>query len=198
MESAHFRCGSCGARFVDDAPSPRCPKCLKQSLVTADPQPQPLSLEQRAVENEKETPEPTDAADPRAGRAMAFATAPPVLAALLVSGWLGTRADPTIALLLAIGAAPIAGFMVSKEWTGRIFASVASMIAAVGIVLATAWYLRGRSHVVNVELLIPMLGGGLPGIALFYGFRALAGVPTLRVVLAVGAIVVATAVVVSC
>ena len=141
---------------------------------------------------------PDEAEDRRMGRALLFAMAPPVLAALLVSGWLGTRVDPTIALLLALGAAPITGFLVAKDWSGRIFASIASMIAAVGIVLATTWYLRGRSHVMNVELLIPMLGGAAPGLVLFYGFRALASVPTLRGLLAVGAIVVATVVVVSC
>ena len=196
MEPTHWSCGSCGARFVDDAPSPRCPKCLKQSLVTrAEPMvARPVAHAAPAAT----TPEQHEAADRNAGRALAFATMPALLAAFLVSGWLGTRTDPPIALLLAIGAAPIAGFMAAKDWPGRIFASIASMIAAVGIVLATTGYIRGRSHLLNVELLLPMALGGAPGLALFYGFRALASVPTLRVVLAVGAIAVATVVVVSC
>jgi len=138
MESSHWRGGSCGARFASERPSPRCPKCLKQSLVE--------------------------------------------------------RAEPTLA------AAPVYAEARTRETpeTPASFASLASTVAAVGIVLATTWYLRGRSHLVNVELLIPMVLGGLPGLALFYGFRALAGLPLLRVLLAAAAVVTAAILVTSC
>ncbi len=141
MESSHWRCGSCGARFTSEHPSPRCPKCLKNSLVE--------------------------------------------------------RAEPTLA------AAPVYAEARTRETpetpkTPASFASLAATVAAVGIVLATTWYLRGRSHLVSVELLITMVLGGLPGLALFYAFRALAGRPLLRVLLAAAALVTAAILVTSC
>ncbi len=200
MNSSHWRCGSCGARFEDARPSPRCPKCLKQSLVErAEPvEPAtPVYAEAPPIDpaGELEAPEKEDRTR---GRALAFATMPAVVAALLSSGWTGLHVDPTVSLLLAVGTAPIAGWLVARDWPGRLFASIASMVAAVGIVLATTWYLRGRSQLVNVELLIPMVLGGLPGPALFFGFRALAGLPLLRVLLAVTAVVAAAILVASC
>ncbi len=197
MESAHWSCGSCLARFVDDAPSPRCPKCLKHSLVTRA-EPVAATPVVYAAPTAAPVREPNEAEDPGAGRALLFAAAPPVLAALLVSGWLAARVDPTIALLLAVGAAPITGFLVAKGWPGRIFASIASMIASVGVVLATTWYIRSRANLVNVELLIPMVLGVLPGLALHHALRALAPIPLLRALVAGGAVAAAAIVVASC
>jgi DNA-directed RNA polymerase subunit RPC12/RpoP len=201
MESSHWRCGSCGARFAHDDPAPRCPKCLKQSLVErAEPvAPEAPVYAETPTRETQETRETRETEQDRArGRVLLVATMPAVLAAMLASGWLGVHVDPTVSLLLAVGTAPIAGWLVAKDWAGRIFASIASMIAAVGIVLATTWYLRGRAHVVNVELLIPMALGGLPGLALFYGFRALAGVPAVRALLGLAAVVAAVVLVASC
>ena len=159
MESAHWSCGSCLARFVDDAPSPRCPKCLKHSLVTR--------------------------AEPVAATPVVYAapTAAPVREP-------NEAEDP--------GAAPITGFLVAKGWPGRIFASIASMIASVGVVLATTWYIRSRANLVNVELLIPMVLGVLPGLALHHALRALAPIPLLRALVAGGAVAAAAIVVASC
>ena len=196
MESSHWRCGSCGARFVHDDPSPRCPKCLKRSLVArAEPLPSAAPVPEVAAPS---PPAGEDAQDRVAGRALVFAAMPALIAAFMVSGWFGFHVDPIVALLLAVGTAPIAGWMVAKELTGRVFASVASMIAAVGIVIATTWYIRGRQHLVNVELLLPMALGGLPGLALFYAFRALAPIPLVRALLALAAVALAVLLVTSC
>jgi hypothetical protein len=195
MESSHWRCGSCNARFVDEAPSPRCPKCLKRSLIApAEPVAPPVYEE--AVERVQEPS--AEEQDKTAGRALVFATMPALIAAFLVSGWFGFRVDPMIALLVAVGTAPIAGWLVAKSLGERVFASIASMIAAVGIVIATTWYIRDRRHLVNLELLLPMIIGGLPGLVVFYAFRATANVPVLRALLAFAAIVAAVVLVTSC
>lgn len=201
MESSPWRCGSCEARFVDASPSPRCPKCLKRSLVErADPAPVPV-FSQGAADAPSEpvlSAEERDKQEKVAGRALLFATMPAVIAAFLVSGWFGFRVDPMIALLFAVGTAPIAGWLVAKSLGDRIFASIAAMIGAVGIVIATTWYIHDRRHMVNIELFLPMLVGGFPGLALFYAFRALAPAPLARRILAAVAVLAAVALVATC
>ena len=127
-----------------------------------------------------------------------FATMPAIIAAFLVSGWFGFRVAPMIALLFAVGTAPIAGWLVARNLSDRIFASIAAMIGAVGIIIATTSYIRGRQHMVNVELLLPMLVGGFPGLIHYYALCALARVPFARRLLAVVAVLGAAVLVTTC
>ena len=200
VDDSRWRCGSCEARFVlaadGQTESPRCPKCLKRSLVVRDEAAHTLSLAEVVPPSVPEIG--AEQQDKLAGRALLFATMPAIIAAFLVSGWFGFRVDPMIALLFAVGTAPIAGWLVARNLSDRIFASIAAMIGAVGIIIATTWYIRDRQHMVNVELLLPMLVGGFPGLALYYAFRALAPVPLARKLLAVVAVLGAAALITTC
>jgi len=59
-------------------------------------------------------------------------------------------------------------------------------------------HVRDRQPMVNLELLLPMLVGGFPGLALFYAFRALAPAPLLRRILAIVAVGAAAILVTTC
>ncbi|MDB4943019.1 MAG: hypothetical protein JWP97_2553 [Labilithrix sp.] len=179
MESSPWRCGSCGARFTSPDPAPRCPKCLKQSLVArddAETPPAPVYLPAPAPE-----PEPVD---PKPGATVFLACVPALVVALLSSGWFGARLDPLLALVLAVVTAPFAGWVGARDTASRIHASVAAMVGSVGIVAVTAAFTRGRPHVVNVALLLPIVVGALPGLLLFFVLRALAPRPGLRALVA--------------
>lgn len=183
MESLPWRCGSCGAQFLSEDAAPRCPKCLKQSLV-ARHEPAPVPEPAWVPRREPEAPPEPDRAP---GATLFLACVPAVVIALLVSGWLGRPLDPLLAIVFAVVTAPLAGWIGARGVGNRIHASVAAMIGSVGIVVANAYYLRGRPHLVNVELLLPMVIGALPGAALFVALRALEERPLVRALLALAA-----------
>ena len=140
-----------------------------------------------------------DEQDKRAGRALLFASVPPVVAALLLSGWLPVGFPPSFTLLVGLMGAPVAGVVIGRDGSDKVFSTLAAMIGGAGIVAATSGYIETRRQLMmSVELLVPLLLGGLPGLASFFVFRKLAPKPLARVVVAFVASALSVALVAAC
>ena len=140
-----------------------------------------------------------DEQDKRAGRALVFAGIPPVVAALLLSGWFPVGLPPFFTLLVALMGAPVAGVLVGRDTSDKVFSTLAAMVGGAGVVSATSGYIEIRRHLMtSVELLVPILLGGLPGLGLFLALRALAPKPLPRVVVAFVASALSVALVAAC
>ena len=180
MESLRWHCTSCDARFEAETSGPRCPKCLKRTTLVRD-FPVPAVVDETRAE---EPPAPPGA------RALVAAAVPAVVAAVLMVG-LG---QPIVALAVCIGVAPLAGFLMTGDRASRIYGTIASVIAGVGVVFGAAYALRRNAD----ALVVPMILGVLPGLTLFFVLRLVASWPVVRIVLAFGALVTTAYIVTSC
>jgi hypothetical protein len=136
--------------------------------------------------------------DEHLGRALAFAALPGALGALLVSGSLGFAVPRAFALGVCVMGAPLAGLVAGKDTADKVFSGLAAAVGSAGIVSATSGYIESRGHMLGLELLVPILLGGLPGLALFFGFRALTPRPLARTLTALAASVASVALAAAC
>jgi hypothetical protein len=125
--------------------------------------------------------------DEHLGRALAYAALPGAMGALLVSGSLGFAVPRAFALGVCVMGAPVAGLVTGKDTADKVFSTLAAMVGCAGIVNATSGYIESRGRMLGLELLVPILLGGLPGIALFFAFRALTPRPLARTLTALAA-----------
>lgn len=140
-----------------------------------------------------------DEPDKRTGLALVFACVPPLVAALLLSGWFPVGLPSFFTLFVALLGAPVAGVMLGRDTSDKVFSTLAAMIGGAGVLSATSAYIESRRHLMmGVELLVPILLGGVPGLALFFVFRALAPKPLPRVIVAFVASALSVALVAAC
>lgn len=124
------------------------------------------------------------AAHRNAGNAALAAVLPALLGAFFAKGWFGGL-DGWFALMVSVTGAPFAGALIGRDRADKVFSAIAAMIGGLGVAVATLWFVgfRGR-EMGNVELLLPIAVGGLPGLAAFYAFRALEPQPLARTLVA--------------
>ena len=103
-----------------------------------------------------------------------------VLAALLVSGWFGEPIGLPAGLIIAAAGGLVVGWLTGENAINKVFQTLAGVIFSFGVVIGTVWYLKGRSSVWNLELLLPMALGGLPGVVAYFLFRRLEQKPSTR------------------
>ncbi len=138
-------------------------------------------------------PEPAPAR--RRDTAFGITVASGALGAMLVSGWFGERVGIAVGLLVASAGGAIAGAVSGSSRDERLHAGGCAITAAVGIVFAVGWYIRDRTSVFNLELLLPAAIGGLPGLLAYFALGRAASEPRARagaaVLLAAGAVALA-------
>ena len=165
-----YECNACGKKFETEKPAPRCPKCLRRTSVKEAP-PAPVEAEAKAKAKAKNDP-PAISAEPtpeekRSERLLAVLIFPAALAAFMRAGFFKiTLATPAALVLAGLGA--IAWAMLAfPDLRRRARAGISAVVATSGMVLAIAYYLEGRSTVFNIEVLVPMILGMLPGLFVY-------------------------------
>lgn len=129
--------------------------------------------------------EPAPAPAKRRDTAFGIPVASGALGAMLVSGWFGEPVGIAVGLLVAAAGGAIAGAVSGSSRDERLHAGGCAITAAIGIVFAVSWYIRDRTSVFNLELLLPAAIGGLPGLLAHFAIRRAASEPRVRAVAAV-------------
>jgi hypothetical protein len=162
-----FVCNACEKTFESDETDPRCPKCLRRTSVEDAG---PLAVDK--LEAGLPKPVVVSAADAKRNeRALAIVVLPAAVAAFL-NGGLFFRAIGVWPALALAAAGGIAWAMIAFRTTPeRILATIAATLATSGMVLATTWYLVGRTTGVGVEVGVAFLAGAVPGILAFFALR---------------------------
>jgi hypothetical protein len=91
-----------------------------------------------------------------------------------------------VTLLVAVLGGAIAGGVADGTRDERAHAAGSAIIATVGISIAVRLYIAGRSSVYNLELLLPVALGGLPGLGVHFALARLVPRSGVRAVAAVG------------
>ncbi len=91
-----------------------------------------------------------------------------VAASALAIGFLGLGSATAGRIACGVATAVVAGAIRGNDAAERAVFSVAFMVAEAGIIVATVVYTSGRSSVWNVELLVPLVLGALPGAVVYY------------------------------
>jgi hypothetical protein len=122
----------------------------------------------------------------RRSAALGIAGASGAIGALLVSGWLGEPVRTSIALFVAALGGITAGVVLGNSRDERAHAAGSAVVATIGITFACSAYMNARSSVYNLELLLPMAVGAIPGILAYQALKRLVANPGARAVAALG------------
>ena len=132
--------------------------------------------------------DPAVPADPstRANTALGIIVGAGALAALLAAGWIAGPVGMGVPLVVAVLGGAVAGVVAGSSREERAAAAGAAIVATVGIALAVRIYVVDRSSVYNLELLLPVALGGLPGYGVHLALKRFVARPGTRAVAALG------------
>ena len=99
----------------------------------------------------------------RSGVVMAAVGGGAAIGAFGMSGFFGEPMALWFCYGIAVLGGIIGGLVSGRSWPGRLVQMPLAVLAGVGAMLATTWYLDDRSSVINYELLLPIALGALPG-----------------------------------
>jgi hypothetical protein len=106
--------------------------------------------------------------------------------ALLVSGWIGGSARTSLALFIATLGGLTAGVILGNSRDERAHAAGSAIVATMAITFVTSAYISARSEVYNLELLLPMAIGAIPGLLVYHGLKRLVPTAKNRALAAIG------------
>jgi hypothetical protein len=102
----------------------------------------------------------------RSEAAWVWMAVPAVLVALGQAGFL-FEIPTLIGIAVVLTGSVIAGMLRGEHAAARLAYAGAFVVCAVGITLATRWYVADRETIVSYELCIPGLLGVLPGVGVY-------------------------------
>jgi len=122
-----------------------CPKCHSLHLAAAA----------RVAEQDRQ--------DKRTGWVVSLVAAGAVVGAFLMTGWFGVVLSPVICYAIAVFFGIAAGVVQGDSTAHRAVFAVSLSLTSAGALAATGWYIEDRSAVMNLELLLPLGLGSIPG-----------------------------------